>query len=187
MYKKIIIYSFIIISFSSAFNRLYSFYPHGDSAGFFIRAGFPTQVSLGITGKFDVVPFMFGGILNIGISSTGFAFFGVSVSADWWGLKHRLGMLGDSHVWIYFGPGAEGVMEFGNKYWNIEANFRLPVGFSFIVDRDWEIFLQAAPGLSVIAVGNDGFRTFGWYPSSSGWSFSKFFRFYGDFGFRYWF
>lgn len=190
MAKKIIIYTLIIMSFTSVFSlssKLYANYPEGSAAGFFLRFSFPSQVSLGVTGKFDVVPFMFSGIFNVGISTKGWSWMGLSVSADWWGLKYRIGKVGESDSWLYFGPGAEAVAEFGNNYWNLGLGFRLPLGVSFIVDRDWEIFLQIAPGLNVIAVGNEGFGTFGWYPSHTGWTFSKFFRFSGDFGFRYWF
>lgn len=188
--KKIIIYTFLVMSFISIFSmseKLYANYPDGAAAGFFLRFSFPTQASLGVTGKFDVVPLMFSGILNIGISTRGWAWFGLSASADWWGLKYRIGEAGKSDAWLYFGPGAEAVAEFGNNYWNLGLGFRLPLGISFIVDRDWEIFLQIAPGLNVIAVGSEGFGTFGWYPSHTGWTFAKFFRFSGDFGFRYWF
>lgn len=188
--KKIIIYSFIIITFifiSSSFQKLYANYPSGNSAGFFLRFGFPSRISLGMTGKFDTVPLMFSGIFNIGISSKGWAWFGITASADWWGFKYRIGEAGNSIAWIYLGPGAEADIEFTNNYWNLGLAFRLPLGVSFIVDRDWEIFLQIAPGLNVIAVGNEGFSTFGWYPKSTGWTFSKFFKFSGDFGFRYWF
>lgn len=185
--KKIILFAFIIIISLSSYNKLSAYYPSGSAAGFFLRFSFPSQASLGFTGKFEGIPFMFGGIFNIGISSKGWAWFGLSASADWWGLVKRLGNLGDSDVRLYFGPGIEAITEFGTKYWNIEAAFRLPLGFSFIVDRDWEIFLQITPGLSVIAVGSRGFGTFGWYPSYTGWTFASFFRFSGDFGFRYWF
>ncbi len=130
---------------------------------------------------------MFGAIFNIGISSKGWAWFGLSASADWWALKYRIGRVGRSDIRLYFGPGGEFIAEFGNNYWNLGLGFRLPLGISFIIDRDWEIFLQAAPGLNVIAFGNEGFGTFGWYPSHTGWTFSKFFRFSGDIGFRYWF
>ena len=161
--------------------------PNGAAAGFFLRFSFPSQASLGVTGKIDNFPLMFSGILNIGISTKGWAWFGLSANADWWGLKYRIGKAGDSDAWLYFGPGAEAIAEFGNNYWNLGLGFRLPLGVSFIVDRDWEIFLQISPGLNVIAVGSDGFGTFGWYPSHTGWTFAKFFRLSGDFGFRYWF
>ncbi|WP_300369658.1 hypothetical protein [Brachyspira sp.] len=188
--KRVIIYNFIIIFFICIFSssqKLYANYPNGNTAGFFLRFSFPSEISLGMTGKFDSIPFMFSGVFNIGISTKGFAWFGITSSADWWGLKHRIGEVGNSIAWIYFGPGVEVDIQFGNNYWNLGLAFRLPLGVSFIVDRDWEIFLQIAPGLNVIAIGNEGFSTFGWYPSNTGWSFSKFFRFSGDFGFRYWF
>lgn len=190
MNKNIIIYTLIFMFVASVLllsPKLYADYPNGDAAGFFLRFSFPSQASLGMTGKFDGVPFIFSGIFNIGISAKGWSWFGLSISADWWGLKYRIGNLGISNVWLYFGPGAEAIAEFGSHYWNLALGFRLPLGVSFIVDRDWEIFLQISPGLNVIAVGNDGFGTFGWYPSYTGWTFSKFFRFSGDFGFRYWF
>lgn len=185
--KKIILFTFIIIISLSSYNKLFADYPSGSSAGFFIRFSFPSQASLGITGKFEGIPFMFGGIFNIGISSKGWSWFGLSASADWWGFTTKLGNLGKSDVRLYLGPGLEAIIGFGNKYWNIEAAFRMPVGVSFIVDRDWEIFLQITPGLSVISIGSRGFGTFGWYPSYTGWTFASFFRFSGDFGFRYWF
>ncbi|ANN62864.1 hypothetical protein JQ824_11215 [Brachyspira hyodysenteriae] len=190
MFKRVIIYSLfctILISFFSIESKLYADYPNGAAAGLFLRFSFPSQASLGVTGKIDNFPLMFSGILNIGISTKGWAWFGLSANADWWALKYRIGKAGESDAWLYFGPGAEAVAEFGNNYWNLGLGFRLPLGVSFIVDRDWEIFLQISPGLNVIAIGSDGFGTFGWYPSHTGWTFAKFFRFSGDFGFRYWF
>lgn len=184
--KKIIIFAFIII-ISISTNKLLADYPSGSAAGFFIRFSFPSQASLGFTGKFEGIPFMFGGFFNIGIASQGWAWFGLSVSADWWGFTTKLGNLGKSDIRLYLGPGLEAITEFGKKYWNIGIAFRMPVGVSFIVDRDWEIFLQITPGLSLISIGSRGFGTFGWYPSYTGWTFASFFRFSGDFGFRYWF
>ena len=83
--KKIIIFVFIII-ISISTNKLLADYPSGSAAGFFIRFSFPSQASLGFTGKFEGIPFMFGGFFNIGIASQGLAWFGLSVSADWWGM-----------------------------------------------------------------------------------------------------
>lgn len=187
--KKIFIYLFYLIIFSYifSFNKLYANYPNGTAAGFFLRFSFPKQISLGGTLQMDNIPIMFGGIFNIGISIKGEAWFGLSVSADWWGLTHRLGKAGVSDVFLYFGPGAEFTADFGTYYWNFALAFRLPLGFSFMLNRNWEIFLQVTPGLNIIAIGGDGFSTFGWYPSYTGWTFAKFFRFSGDFGFRYWF
>ncbi len=190
MFKRMAIYSFfltILIFVFSISSKLYANYPNGSAGGFFLRFSFPSQASLGVTGKIENIPLMFGAIFNIGISSKGWAWFGLSASADWWALKYRIGRVGRSDIRLYFGPGGEFIAEFGNNYWNLGLGFRLPLGISFIIDREWEIFLQAAPGLNVIAFGNEGFGTFGWYPSHTGWTFSKFFRFSGDIGFRYWF
>ena len=188
MFKKIIIYSiFTVLIYSTSSAKLFSYFPTDSALGFSLRFSFPLQASLGVTGKFEGIPFMFGGILNIGISSKGASWFGFSASADWWGYTTRLGQLGDSDVMLYLGPGVEAIFNFAAKYVNIEADFRIPVGVSFIVKEDWEIFLQLTPALNVISVGTRVFATFCWYPESSGWAFGDFFRFYGDFGFRYWF
>lgn len=188
MFRKLIIYSILILSISVlSCNKLHPYFPIGSSIGFFLRVGFPLESSFAITGKFEGIPFMFGGILNIGISDNGWSWFGLSASADWWGFTSRLGHLGDSDVMMYLGPGIEAIIDFGTKYINIEADFRLPIGIAFIINDDWEIFLQPTIALNVISVGTRGFATFGWYPEYSGWRFSDFFRFSGDFGFRYWF
>ena len=96
--KKIILFTFIIIISLSSYNKLSANYLSGSAAGFFIRFSFPSQASLGITGKFEGIPFMFGGIFNIGISSSGWSWFGLSASADWWGFTSKLGELGKSDV-----------------------------------------------------------------------------------------
>lgn len=186
--KKITIYLiFVVLIYTASSQKLFSYFPTGSALGFSLRFSFPLQTSLAVTGKFEGIPFMFGGILNIGISNKGASWFGFSAGADWWGYTARLGQLGNSDVMLYLGPGIEAIFNFGDKYINIEADFRIPVGVSFIVEKDWEIFLQLTPALSVISIGSRGFATFGWYPENSGWAFSDFFRFYGDFGFRYWF
>ena len=78
--------------------------------------------------------------------------------------------------------------EYADGYWFLTAGLRMPVGFSFIVKKNWEIFIEIAPTVNVVAVGNSGFYVFGahigkgggfWLPGLLGFG--------GEFGFRYWF
>lgn len=64
----------------------------------------------------------------------------------------------------------------------------MPVGFSFIVKKNWEIFIEIAPTINVVAVGSPGVYVFGArIGDGGGFWLNGLLGFGGEFGFRYWF
>lgn len=162
-------------------------YADGAAIGAAFMGGFPANTSLGITGQFKGVPLMFGASARI-LFGSGYTFFGIGFTMDWWGLK--IPLLQDSvGIHFYLGPGLGLSADFGSQYWNINAALRVPIGFSFIFAKNWEVFVELAPSVGVLSVGSGGFRLLGIYigDGGSGFDFGSFFGFAGQLGFRYWF
>ena len=162
-------------------------YADGAAIGVAFMGGFPAQASLGLTGQFNGVPLMFGLTGRI-LFTDNYQHFGIGFTMDWWGLK--IPLLQDSvGIHFYLGPGLGLSADFGSKYWNINAALRVPIGFSFIFAKNWEVFVELAPSINALSVGSGGFRLLGIYigDGGSGWAFDSFFGFAGQLGFRYWF
>lgn len=185
MLKKIILsISVAVVLIIAAPTKAQAAFPDGDAVGAMLMGGWPVGGAIGVTGQSSKVPVMFGGTVRFGVGH-----FGVGFTADWWGFKHNFGPAGDSDAWVYLGPGGAFTVDFGSGgYWFLTAGLRMPVGFSFIVKKNWEIFIEIAPTVNVVAVGNSGFYVFGarigdgggfWLPGLLGFG--------GEFGFRYWF
>lgn len=189
MLRKIILSAFIIAALILVVpNKAQAAYSDGAAVGAALISGYPGYASLGVTGQFNGVPVMFGltGRFSFG---SGYGYFGLGLTADWWGYTQNLGRAGDSDVWFYVGPGGALALDFGRNYWNISIGFRVPIGFSFIIQRNWEIFLELDPSIGVLGFGSYGAQIFGLYVGNnrSGWALGGFLGFGGQFGFRYWF
>lgn len=185
--RKIILFVSVAIALIIAIpTKAQAAYSDGAAVGAALMGGFPSGASLGVTGQFSGVPVMFGLSARIGLGS--FNWFGLGLTADWWGFKHNFGPAGDSDAWVYLGPGGAFAVDFARNYWSITAALRMPVGFSFIVKQNWEIYIEIAPSVNVLHVGSYGVQLLGLYiGNKSGWAFDGFFGFSGQFGFRYWF
>lgn len=188
MLKRIILYiSVAAVLIIAAPTKAQAAYSDGAAVGAALMAGFPAGASLGVTGQFKGVPVMFGLSGRIGLGTP--SYFGLGLTADWWGFKHNFGPAGDSDAWLYLGPGGAFAVDFAKNYWSITAALRMPVGFSFIVKKNWEIYIEIAPSINVLHVGSYGIQILGLYvgKNNGGWEFDGFFGFSGQFGFRYWF
>lgn len=186
MFKKIILsISVVAVLIIAAPTKAHAAYSDGAAVGAVLLSGYPAGVSLGVTGQFSGVPVMFG--LSAGWYLGGY--FGLGLTADWWGFKHNFGKAGDSDAWVYLGPGGAFSVGFGSGYWSVSAGLRMPVGFSFIVKQNWEIFIEIAPVVNVLSAGSYGVQIFGAFvdKNHSGWGVGGFLGFGGQFGFRYWF
>lgn len=188
MLKRIILsISVAVVLIIAAPTKAQAAYSDGAAVGAALMAGFPAGASLGVTGQFKGVPVMFGLSGRIGLGTP--SYFGLGLTADWWGFKHNFGPAGDSDAWVYLGPGGAFTVDFGSGgYWFLTAGLRMPVGFSFIVKKNWEIFIEIAPTVNVVAVGNSGFYVFGTHiGKGGGFWLPGLLGFGGEFGFRYWF
>ena len=184
MFKKIILTTSVAIALIVAIpTKAQAAFSDGDAVGAMLMGGFPAGGAIGVTGQSSKVPVMFGGTIRFGGG-----WFGIGFTADWWGFKHNFGAVGESDAWVYLGPGGVFTVDFGSGYWFLTAGLRMPVGFSFIVKKNWEIFIEIAPAVNVIAVGNSGFYVFGArIGEGGGFYLPGFLGFGGEFGFRYWF
>lgn len=213
MFKKIFIMTLMLIITSFAFSeKAEAEYPNGSSVGAAFTSGYPYGGGISVTGKFAPVPLVFG--LNFEFYTN---HFGLTLTADWWGFQLPLGQAGEAAVSMYLGPG--GVLNFGfgnydsigytytniggditvpspfvtnKKSFFMDLGIRMPVGFSFLVKKKWEIYIEPSIGLNIIGVGAyDGkasVRLFGYDNiHDDGWRFSRFLRIGGQVGFRYWF
>lgn len=188
MLKKISLYIILIIFIITVTpSKAESAYSDGYAIGISILSGFPAHASLGITGKFDSVPLMFG--LN-GKASFGknYSYFGIGLTADIWCLKIPLSQ-GNVGIHFYLGPGLGINSDFGNTYWSIKTALRMPIGFSFIFTKNWELFLELDPTINIVNAGSYGLQILGLYikESRSDWNVDRFFGFGSSLGFRYWF
>jgi len=199
MFKKIIIIALIVVATTLTLpEKAEAAYPNGSSVGAALTGGVPFGGGLIVTGKFESVPVVFGlGLTganyNFGYGSM--SFFGINLTADWWGFKLPLGQAGDAAVTMYLGPGATLDLGFGTGstgYFYTDFGIRMPIGFSFLVKQTWEIFIEPSIGLNIIGVSvNDGKASLRLLGSdvnsfSSGFRFNAI-RFGFQFGFRYWF
>lgn len=185
MFRKLFMVGVAIIAISIALpKKAEAAYPSGSSVGASLSAGYPSQ-GLNITGKFDNVPLVFGASFGFGSG-----YFALNITGDWWGLQLPLGRAGDADVSMYLGPGFALSTQIGSVF-AMDLGIRMPVGFSFVVQKNWEIFLEPSIGLNLIGFaawdGGASLRVLG---SSLGDDFSfglGALLFAGQFGFRYWF
>ena len=188
MLKKCILSIALLISLIVAVpSKAQAAYADGAAIGVAILGGFPAHASLGITGKFDGLPVMFG-LTGRASFGNNYNYFGIGLTADWWGLKIPLSQ-SDVGIHFYLGPGGAFDADFGSKYWSINAALRMPIGFSFIFAKSFELFLELAPSINIIHAGSYGVQVLGLYigNSGTGWGADGFFGFGAGLGFRYWF
>ena len=195
MFKKMIVAVAIFMATTIALpEKVEAAYPNGTAVGAALTGGYPFG-GLSVTAKFESVPLVFGASFtgaSIDFGDGRTSFFGIGLTADWWGLTLPLGQAGDAAVTMYLGPG--GVIDLGfdfgsNGYFYTDFGIRMPVGFSFLVKQSWEIFIEPSIGLNLIGVAvNDGkasMRVLG--SDSDDFLFGlNAIRFGGQFGFRYW-
>ncbi len=144
--------------------------------------------NLYVTGKFDGIDPVFG--VNVGFRSAMLV-----MSADWWLLKHQLGQVGHADVRLYLGPGVGVGLRMSNEPFIFNVNARLPIGFSWIVKNNWEIFTEVLVSLHVLSIedhhayDNDTtVRLFGIRVNNDGgWTMSDSLYAGINVGFRYWF
>ncbi|PTY39912.1 hypothetical protein [Brachyspira hampsonii] len=167
-------------------------YSDGAAIGASLFFGYPNQ-GLTLVGQFDGVPLMFGVQAVANIFNDGYQYFGVGLTMDWWGLKIPLGKAGESDVHFYLGPGLAADTAFGSNYWSINAGLRMPIGFSFLIKNQWEIFLEPAPVVNVLHADSYGVSLLGFYLGDTDdrhrnrWNIGHFLHLTFQFGFRYWF
>ena len=191
MLKKIIMLALILVATTLALpEKAEAAYPNGSSVGAALTGGFPFG-GLAVTGKFEPIPLVFGASFNFGIGET--SFFGLNLTADWWGVTLPLGQAGDAEVTMYLGPGAILDLGFGGSstgYFYTDIGIRMPVGFSFLVKQSWEIFIEPSIGLNLIGVsvydGKASMRLLGSDLDDFSFGLNSI-RLGGQFGFRYWF
>ncbi len=188
MLKKFLLSIALVASLSVVVApKVHAAYSDGAAIGVALLGGFPAHASLGITGQFNGLPLMFGlsGRASFG---NNYNYFGVGLTADWWGLKIPLAQ-GNVGVHFYLGPGGALDADFGSNYWSINLALRMPIGFSFVFAKSWELFVELAPSINLVHAGSYGLQVLGLYigDGRSGWGFDGFFGFGGALGFRYWF
>ena len=191
MFKKIIVLALIVVATTLALpEKAEAAYPNGSSIGAALTGGLSSG-GLVVTGKFEPVPLVFGANINLGLGNT--SSLGLSLTADWWGFTLPLGQLGDASVSMYLGPGAAIDLGFGIgdvDFFTTDIGIRMPIGFSFIVKKSWEIFIEPSIGLNLIGVsisdGKASMRVLGSDLEEFGFGLNSI-RFGGQFGFRYWF
>ncbi len=193
--KKLFIVAFAAVALIIATpQKAEAAYSSGSSlgAGLGVSSGGFGHLALGglyATGKFSGLDPIFG--LKLGFGS--YNYFGLGLSADWWLLNPKLGQLGAADVSLYFGPGIGLDLGFGNPF-SIGVDFRLPLGISWVVAKNWEIFTELLFNFKVLQFGlgdnNTSYiRILGWGVNGNhgnyywGNTFSAGF----NFGFRYWF
>lgn len=189
MLKKITLVSIMIAALVVAMPKKASAaYSDGAAIGASLFFGYPNQ-GLTLVGQFDGVPLMFGVQAVANIFDTRYLYFGVGLTMDWWGLKIPLGRAGESDVHFYLGPGLAADFAFGSYgLWSINAGLRMPIGFSFLIKNQWEIFLEPAPVVNVVHADGDGVSIFGLrFGNENRWYIEHFLHLTFQFGFRYWF
>ncbi len=184
--KKLFVIMFAIISIITVTAKQASAaYSDGSAIGAAISGGYPVS-GLSVTGKFAPVPLVFGANFGFYIGESGY--FSLNLTADWWGLKLPLGQAGEAAVSMYLGPGAALSMYISSIF-VLDIGIRMPVGFSFLVQEKWEIFLEPSLGLNLIgfsAGGESGsLRVLGSSVDNFGFGLSSI-SFNFQFGFRYW-
>ena len=184
--KKLFVIMFAIVSVITVTSKQASAaYSDGSAIGAAISGGYPVS-GLSVTGKFAPVPLVFGANFGFYIGDSGY--FSLNLTADWWGLKLPLGQAGEAAVSMYLGPGAALSMHISSIF-VLDIGIRMPVGFSFLVQEKWEIFLEPSLGLNLIgfsAGGESGsLRVLGADVDNFGFGASSI-AFNFQFGFRYW-
>ncbi len=150
--KKILSIIFIITSLFILRNKnVYASYENDTSSiGAFLPIGMPIMLGGGITGKFDKVPLVFA--ISGGGSLVPYFGYGLYITADWWGLNKKLGLLGTADTYFRLGAGFDISMPIGANF-VMDFGVRMPMGFSFVVKKNWEIFLDLPIGISLIGFG----------------------------------
>lgn len=192
--KKLFVVAFAVAAIMlAAPSKAEAAYSSGSALGAgigFHSGGFghATLAGLYMTGKIDGIDPVFG--LDLGF---GTHYFGLNLSADWWLLNPNLGEVGHADVSLYLGPGVGLNLGFADPF-SIGLNARLPIGLSWVVKSNWEIFTELLFTLKVVQFGigsNDTsyIRVFG-----AGVSGNKGTYYWGNtfsaglnVGFRYWF
>ncbi|MEI0798822.1 hypothetical protein R4Q14_10930 [Brachyspira intermedia] len=189
MLKKITLVSLMIAVLVVAMpKKAAAAYSDGAAIGASLFFGYPNQ-GLTLVGQFDGVPLMFGVQAVANIFDSRYQYFGLGLTMDWWGLKIPLGKAGESDVHFYLGPGLAADFAFGSHgIWSINAGLRMPIGFSFLIKKQWEIFLEPAPVVNVVHADGDGVSILGLhFGNENHWYLEHFLHLTFQFGFRYWF
>lgn len=177
MLKKIFSVTFAVLAISFATtNKAHAAFPNGAAVGVNLFAGI-IDGGVGISLKPNNIPAMFG--IQLGYGWPGY--FNLGLLGDWWAWQAKLGDAGEAPVYFYVGVGANVNLGFSGNFFRFDLNARVPLGFSFIVKRNWEIYFELTPGI----------RLFTFYTGMSSkyrWFFPDYvINFDGQFGFRYWF
>ncbi|WP_300369657.1 hypothetical protein [Brachyspira sp.] len=188
MLKKIILTSVMAIALVISIpTKAHAAYGDGAAIGAAFVGGFPAHTGLALTGQFSGVPLMFGLGFRAEFNDS-YQYFGLGFTMDWWGLKIPL-LQDNVGIHFYLGPGLGVDATFGSEYWRLHAGLRVPIGFSFVFAKSWEIFLELAPTLNVLSAGSHGFQLLGIYVGDGGGGFGLdgLLAFGAQLGFRYWF
>ncbi len=151
--KKLFVVAFTIATFVIvAPQKAQAAYADGAALG--AGVGFSTYAdgknfgtsfgNLYATGKFDGIDPIFG--VNLGFQSST-----VVISADWWLLNPNLGQAGHADVSLYLGPGAGVGLGLFNPF-TLNLSARLPIGLSWVVKNNWEIFTECLFSLHVFSI-----------------------------------
>ena len=101
MFKKITLVAAMILVLAVAMpKKAEAAYSDGAAIGASLFFGYPNQ-GLTLVGQFKGVPLMFGVQAVANIVNSGYQYFGVGLTMDWWGLKIPLGKAGESLMFIF--------------------------------------------------------------------------------------
>ncbi len=161
----------------------------------------PDYAALGVRFKFDDVPMIFN--VDFGTELT-FEAWHINITGDWYALEPFLGRAMTANVYFYFGVGfalhnivVVNTISTAYDYdYSLDLAINIPVGFSFVVQKHWDIFIET--GLQVNLVGIEAgnyftVRAFGVdYTRFKSYDFlenalSSWLRINAKFGFMYWF
>ncbi len=194
--KKLFVVAFAVaVLMVAAPNKAEAAYSDGAALG--AGVGFSTYAGSGgvavnfgniyATGKFAGIDPVFG--LDFGFSSSM-----LILSADWWLLNPKLGQVGAADVSLYLGPGVGVGIRVANNPFRLNLSARLPIGFSWVVAKNWEIFTEILVSLHVLSLqdyhnvkDDTVVSLFGVNLNNGGWELGNALSAGLNVGFRYWF
>lgn len=177
MFKKIFMVAFAIMAISfTTFSKAEAAFPTGSAVGANLFAGI-IDGGVGVSLKPNNIPAMFGVQLGYGWGG----YFNLGLLGDWWAWQTKLGNAGNSVAYFYVGVGGNANFGFSGNFFRFDLSARVPLGFSFIVDRKWEIYMEPALGLRLFTFYTGMSRNYRWFFPAE----VVYFDF--QFGFRHWF
>ena len=202
--KKIIITMIMVVSIMLVHsNKTYAAYDDGKGSAIGVSYGgfIPYYGGIGLTGKFNNVPLIF--TVDLGFNLI-FSTFNINIVGEWHGLKPLIGKTENADIYFYLGIGFflnsimstnyEWVSNIYEDPFTMDLGVRVPIGFSFVVNKSWDIFLESGVGINLIGFSvneNDAsFRMLGMNANNLDFSKDAILTWLGinaKMGFKYWF